>query len=209
MTTLIGTNFVGADLTGVNFAGAEFCLTVFGNTDLSEAAGLSECFHGGWSILDHATIAKSAPLPVSFLRGCGLTDNLISFLPWLVNDAIQFYLCFISYASQDQSFAERLNADLRAKHLRCWFAPEDLKIGDRFQESIEESIRLFDKVMIVLSENSMKSRLMETPQPWAADIRGSRHIGDFSRWKDHDSYQKTFERLLRDLRADEAKAQRA
>jgi len=30
------------------------------------------------------------------------------------------------------------------------------------------------------------------------------HIGDFTHWKDHDSYQKAFERLLRDLKADEA-----
>lgn len=27
-------------------------------------------------------------------------------------------------------------------------------------------------------------------------------IPDFSNWKDHDSYQKAFERLLRDLKAD-------
>jgi hypothetical protein len=33
------------------------------------------------------------------------------------------------------------HADLQAKNLRCWFAPEDLKIGDRFQGRIEESIR--------------------------------------------------------------------
>jgi hypothetical protein len=43
--------------------------------------------------------------------------------------------------------------------------------------------------------------VMEAPQPWAADIRRSRHIGDFSAWKDHDSYRRGFERLLRDLEA--------
>jgi hypothetical protein len=42
---------------------------------------------------------------------------------------------------------------------------------------------------------------MEASQPWAADIRRSRHIGDFSRWKDHDYYRKRFDRLLRDLEA--------
>jgi hypothetical protein len=30
---------------------------------------------------------------------------------------------------------------------------------------------------------------------------GTRHVGDFSRWKEHDSYHKAFERLLRDLKA--------
>jgi len=37
---------------------------------------------------------------------------------------------------------------------------------------------------------------------WAADLRRTRHIVDFSRWKDHDSYQKAFERLLGDLEAE-------
>jgi hypothetical protein len=32
--------------------------------------------------------------------------------------------------------------------------------------------------------------------------RRSRHIGDFRAWKDHDAYQKAFERVLRDLRVD-------
>ena len=74
---------------------------------------------------------------------------------------IEFYSCFISYSSKDQEFAERLHADLQAKGVRCWFAPEDLKIGDRFQDRIEESIRVYDKVMIVLSDNSVRSRWVE------------------------------------------------
>jgi hypothetical protein len=41
--------------------------------------------------------------------------------------------------------------------------------------------------------------VMSAPQPWAADIRRSRHIGDFRGWKNDDSYQKAFQRLLRDL----------
>ena len=42
----------------------------------------------------------------------------------------------------------------------------------------------------------------------AAEVR-EYFIPDFSNWKDHDSYQKAFERLLRDLKADETKAQEA
>src|ERR1051326_969330 len=36
---------------------------------------------------------------------------------------------------------------------------------------------------------------------WASSIRMKRHIGNFTRWKDHDAYQLAFERLLRDLKA--------
>ena len=30
------------------------------------------------------------------------------------------------------------------------------------------------------------------------------HIGDFTRWKEHDAYSKALERLLRDLRVEKA-----
>ena len=43
----------------------------------------------------------------------------------------------------------------------------------------------------------------ESGKAWAAKIRRTRHVGDFTRWKDHDSYRKAFDRLLRDLRAEE------
>jgi hypothetical protein len=42
--------------------------------------------------------------------------------------------------------------------------------------------------------------VMNAPQPWAADIRRSRHIGDFQKWQEDSHYRKSFERLLRDLK---------
>jgi hypothetical protein len=38
----------------------------------------------------------------------------------------------------------------------------------------------------------------------SADIEGKTHMGDFSRWQDHTSYQKAFQRLLRDLQGAES-----
>ncbi len=32
------------------------------------------------------------------------------------------------------------------------------------------------------------------------DIKRTRHIGDFRNWKEHDAYQESLQRLLRDLR---------
>jgi len=219
----------GARLSGAYLTGAFFYQTIVGNVDLSQARGLDQVQHRGPSTIGIDTICRSkGEIPESFLRDAGAPDTFITFARSLVGKAIEFYSCFISYSSKDQGFAERLHADLQAQHLRVWFAPEDLKTGDRFQERIEESTRLYDKVMIVLSEASVQSRwverevnaasereerenrtvlfpirideaVMNAPQPWAADIRRSRHIGDFRGWKDHDSYQKAFQRLLRDL----------
>jgi len=54
---------------------------------------------------------------------------------------------------------------------------------------------------IVLFPIRLDDAVMETGEAWAADIRRTRHIGDFRDWKNHDSYKKAFERLLRDLKA--------
>jgi hypothetical protein len=42
---------------------------------------------------------------------------------------------------------------------------------------------------------------MQATIPWAADLRRNRHIGDFAHWKDYNTYQRAFTRLLRDLQA--------
>jgi uncharacterized protein YjbI with pentapeptide repeats len=226
-------NLGEADFRGANLGGVILLRTVIGATDLSGAVGLDTCKHFGPSILDHRTLELSGPLPLAFLRGCGLPDALIEYLPSLLNQPIQFYACFISYSAKDQAFAERLHADLQNKGVRCWFAPEDLKIGDKTRERIDESIRVYDKLLLILSEHSMASQwveqevetalrkerdpkgnhrtvlfpirlddaVMKVEGGWPALIRNTRNIGDFSEWKDHDSYQKAFARLLRDLKA--------
>jgi hypothetical protein len=151
----------------------------------------------------------------------------------LVGEGYDLTSCFISYSSQDGGFAQRLCSDLRASGVRAWSAPEDP--SDKFHASIDEARRRGDKLVVVLSDNSIDSAwvekevetafekerqqkrtmlfpvrlddaIMKTDQAWAADIRRTRHIGDMSNWKDHDSYQKAFERLLRDLQSESAKS---
>jgi uncharacterized protein YjbI with pentapeptide repeats len=226
-------NLSKVDLTGADLSRAIVGWTTFGNIDLRGAKGLESVDHNYPSTIGIDTIYRSnGQIPEVFLRGAGVPDTFITYIRSLVGKPIEFYSCFISYSNKDQEFAKRLHADLQAEKVRCWFAPEDLKIGDRFQERFEEAVRLFDKVMIILSESSVQSRWVErevnaareredrenrtvlfpisideavksAPQPWAADIRRLRHYGDFTRWKDHDFYGNAFDRLLRDLKASE------
>jgi hypothetical protein len=42
---------------------------------------------------------------------------------------------------------------------------------------------------------------MESTTGWAGNVKRQRHIGDFTQWKQHDTYQAAFDRLLRDLKA--------
>ncbi len=145
---------------------------------------------------------------------------------------IDYYSVFISYSSKDEALAARLHADLQAAGVRCWYAPHDLPIGARLRVGIDEAIRLHDKLLLLLSKHSVGSdwvekevetameqerrqqrtvlfpirldtAVMKVDSGWPADVRRGRNIGDFSKWKDHDTYQTAFTRLLRDLKAKE------
>lgn len=52
----------------------------------------------------------------------------------------------------------------------------------------------------VLFPIRLDDTVMNIKTGWPADIKRTRHIGDFKEWKDHDTYQKSFDRLLRDLK---------
>ena len=155
-------NLRGADLHEANLRDARLFETVFANTNLGDGQGLDACIHEGPSIIDHRTLAASGPLPLSFLRGCGLPDEFIEHLPSLLNQAIQFYSCFISYSTHDQAFAERLHVDLQNKNVRCWFAPHNIQGGKKIHEQIDEATRGYDRLLLILSEASMNSEWVET-----------------------------------------------
>ncbi len=228
-----GANLSGAKLSGANLEEAKFGATVIANVDLSEVRGLETVRHHSPSSVGIDTIYKSkGKIPEVFLRGCGVPEELIAYIPSLIGATkpIEFYSAFISYSSKDEEFAQRLHSRLRDDRVRVWFAPEDLKIGDKFHEAIDEAIRVYDKLMVVLSSSSMSSAwvdrevrtalkeegrrnqtvlfpirvddaVMDTTQQWAYDLKQGRHIGDFTKWKDHDAFEKTYARLLRDLSA--------
>jgi hypothetical protein len=114
-------------LKNANFEGAWIGNTSFTGVDLSVAAGLDKVRHHGPSSIDIDTLYKSGgKIPVEFLRGCGVPDDFITFIPshFGVQQAIQFYSCFISYSTKDEVFARRLYSRMRDEKLRVWFAPE-------------------------------------------------------------------------------------
>ena len=225
---LRGANLYGANLGGVVLTRALFGETIFANVDLTAAKGSDFCVHGGPSSIDYHTFERSGQLPLSFLRGCGLPDTFIDYLPSLLHQPIQHYSCFISYSSKNDDFVQRLYADLQNKDVRCWFAPEDMKIGDKIWDTIDKAIQLRDKVLLILSRHAINSdwvedevtkayaeerrrkqtilfpirideAVMEAGEPWVVKLRDGRNIGDFCNWKNHDDYQKGLKRLLRDL----------
>jgi hypothetical protein len=218
-----------SNLRGTNFTKARLAETVFADCDLSVAKGLEKAKFISPSSIDINTVYRSGGnIPERFLKGIGVPEDFITYAKSITKQAVEFYSCFISYSSRDQKFAERLYSDLQNQGIRCWFAPEDLKIGERIRLEIDESIRKYDKLLLILSKNSVQSEwvekevetaldqerkqkrtilfpirlddtVMKIDSGWPSDIKRTRHIGDFKKWKDYDSYQQAFERLLRDL----------
>jgi hypothetical protein len=91
--------------------------------DLTSIIGLEARIHPGPSIIDHRTLQNSKQLPLSFLRGIGLPDSLIAYLPSLLNGAIQHYSCFISYSTKDH---------LQNKGVRYWSRRTICELATKF-----------------------------------------------------------------------------
>jgi uncharacterized protein YjbI with pentapeptide repeats len=166
--SLRGANLVGASLTSANvwradLTGAIIGYTTFGNVDLSGVKGLETVEHGGPSSVGVDTIYRSkGKIPHVFLRGAGVPENLIQYMASLVGTCIEFHSIFISYSTKDEDFARRLHSDLQANGVRCWYAAEDMSGGKKIHEEIDAAIRLHDKLLLILSENSMKSEWVKT-----------------------------------------------
>lgn len=185
---LDGTNLIDADLggallrkaslAGAQLSGADFSLalidgTIFADVDLRDIKGLATVIHQGPSDISISTVYRSAGnIPETFLRGCGVPESFIIQIPALVAamQPIQFYSCFISYSSNDDEFARRLHSRMRQAELRVWFAPEDIKGGDKIYDQIDHAIQVHDRLLLVLSENSLQSKWVET------EIRRARKV---------------------------------
>jgi hypothetical protein len=156
-------NLDEAELGRADLSGAMIGWTAFGNCDLSDVKGLDTLRHVGPSTIGIDTIYRSqGKIPLAFLRGAGVPENFIEYMGSLTGKALEFYSCFISYSTKDQEFADRLYADLQNKGVRCWFAPHDIKAGKKIHEQIDVAIRTHEKLLLILSPNSMKSEWVKT-----------------------------------------------
>jgi uncharacterized protein YjbI with pentapeptide repeats len=220
-------NLYGALLNHANLEGAVLGGTILANVDLGSALGLSSCKHEGPSSLDYATLSKSRGIPQTFLLGSGLPQAFIDFLPSLTGRPFQFYSCFISYTSKDEDFARRLHTDLQELGIRAWFAPDELCAGESIRDQLGAAIRAHDKLVLILSRESIKSdwvklevekaliteretqrtilfpltlddSIFQIFEPWVEALK-QRFILDFSSWKNEQLYMSSLSRLAKAL----------
>ncbi|MEO0421529.1 MAG: toll/interleukin-1 receptor domain-containing protein [Pseudomonadota bacterium] len=164
---LFRANLSGAELTSVNLsyaildqanlAEAVLDETILGFLDLTETKGIESINHHGPSCLGVETLMGAPNLPEVFLRGCGVPDLWIEYLPSLLAKPISFYSCFISYNREDKSFARRLHDQLQGRGIRCWLDEQKVLPGDDFHADIDRALRVRDKVIVCCSEKSLAS----------------------------------------------------
>ena len=227
---LIKANLIKTDLNQSHLEDVTMAWTHFGDVDLANVKDLDTVKHLGPSSIGIDTILRSrGKIPETLLRGAGVPDSFIQRMDLLVEDSFVFHNCFISHAEKDRPFAEKLQADMQNMGVRCWFATEDMKIGDSTWDPIYHFIRMREKVLLVLSENSIASNwveteinaaleeenrrktpilfpicvdwsVMNTELVWVDYINKTRNIFDFSKWQDPDAYRQSLEWLLGDLK---------
>ena len=243
---LIKAKFDGADLSGANLIEANLskselnrsnlseafvAWSCFGDNDLSHTRGLEKVKHFGPSTIGIDTIFRSeGKIPEEFLRGAGVPEHFIAYTGYLNAKAFEGNICFISYSGKDRNFVEKLNADLQKEGVRCWFAPEEMKMGDESRQRINQQIRIHEKLLIVLSEFSIESawikqeveaaleeehhrnglvlfpiRLddssLDGEKKWLVNLQKTHQIYDFSAWDTWEAYYEQFFLLLHDLEA--------
>ena len=243
---LIKAKFNGADLSGANLIEANLskselnrsnlseafvAWSCFGDNDLSRTKGLEKVKHFGPSTIGIDTIYRSeGKIPEEFLRGAGVPDHFINYTGYLNAKAFECNSCFISYSGKDRKFVDKLNLDLQKEGIRCWFAPEEMKMGDQSRQRVNQQIRIHEKLLIVLSEFSIESawiqqeveaaleeerlrkrtvlfpiRLddssLDGDKEWLVDLQKTHQIHDFSAWDNWEAYYEQFFLLLQDLEA--------
>ena len=227
---LIKASIVKTNLHHCSLKNVLMAWTNFGDVDLSLTKELLTAQHFGPSTIGIDTIMRSnGKIPETFLRETGVSDNIIQNMGLLTERGLSHQSCFISHSGKDSEFAEKLYTDLQNKGVRCWFASEDMKIGDKTWDSIYHYIRMRDIVLLIISEESIANdwvenevnaalseenkrkkpilfpirvdtAVLDSDQPWAEYINKTRNIFNFSNWKDHDVYHQALENLLDDVR---------
>jgi len=160
-------NLVGANLSHVlldraKFEGAIAGSTIFGGVDLSSCSGLDSIEHVGPSTLGVDSIINSkGRIPEIFLRGVGLPDEWITYIPSQVGHGIKFFSCLISYSSLDEPFPTWLHDALQSKGVRCWRDKKELLPGHDISRELARGIRSMDKFLLCASKNSLTSAWVE------------------------------------------------
>ena len=141
---------------------------------------------------------------------------------------VDYYSCFISYSWRDKDFATQLHDDLHEVGVRCWLDAKDISPGAKIADEIDKAIQVHNKVLLVLSKDSIRSLWVKHEIRNALKLESARRktvlfplrlddavfsasnekeiqslrqklIVDFSNWPQKAEYRRAFKRLVQSL----------
>ena len=153
-------------LARANVTEAMFNSTAIHNVDLSSVVGLGDTYHYRPSAIDSVSLRLTAQGLASepefrrkdffkFLSGTGLDDELLEAVRSWIGQPIEFHSIFLSHSSRDKEFARKLYGDLRSLKIKCWLDEKELLPGDSILGQIDTGIKLWDRLLLVCSRNSL------------------------------------------------------
>jgi hypothetical protein len=243
---LIGTTLASARMESADLAGAEMGWTQLTDARLETACGLDRVKHLGPSLIDFESISRcftrtmatnhrahqrepiTQTTVIAFARGLGVPEAILETARGRSSN-LSHASCFVSHSSTDVEFATKLHADIQNSGVRCWYSPENMRVGDDIKLRIHDSIREHTKMVVILSRaafasewvrfeveialqeekrNSSKKVLLpiriddsveSATVDWVRSIRGARHIADFRGWSSDERYRRAVRLLIDDL----------
>jgi len=84
-------------------------------------------------------------------------EEFITYIPSFTNKPVEFFSCFISYSHEDKDFARQLHDFLQGRGIRCWLDEHQLLPGHDIFEEVDRGIKMWDKVLLCASKNSLTS----------------------------------------------------
>ncbi|MGK0374611.1 MAG: hypothetical protein ACJA2E_001083 [Arenicella sp.] len=162
------TDFTYSSLYSCNFLNADMEKCLFGNTSLFDSNitkaknvdssnGHQGMIHWRESLISMDTLTDTET-PAHFLKGIGMSDTVIDYLPSLANRSpIKMDSCFISYSHKDEGFAKKIYERLRKEGVSVWYAPADMQGGKKIPNQIDSAIHIHDRLLLILSDKSIAS----------------------------------------------------
>jgi hypothetical protein len=93
-----------------------------------------------------------------WLLGRGIDNSSVgSPSPSSMTQPARFYSCFISYSTKDEKFARKLHDRMVQEGVLAWFAPKSIRGGEKIYDQIDQAIQTYEKLILVLSQDSMRS----------------------------------------------------
>jgi TIR domain/Pentapeptide repeats (8 copies) len=151
------TTFMYTDFTEAHIA---YC--VFASVTFLAPKGLEKVRYLGPSSIGTDTLENlPGEIPRIFLIAAGVHDEFLKCFDRMASIA-KYHSCFISHATENKDFADRLWTDLQNNGVRCWYSPEDLKGGKKVFPQVDQAIRAHNKLILILSESSISSEWVAT-----------------------------------------------